>query len=240
MFKKILVCGPTANVKNYCFNDWIDNVLNFTYPNYDVRLFDNTNDKGENTKKLNKYVEDNYSDVGINKKFFCQNSLIINNSKETDVISKMAISHNDCRNYLLRNDYEFMLHLETDVFPEKNIIEKLMFNLKPIVGGLYYIDEGKYRSLMAQRVIEIGYKRGISVNFKSDEEINFIDGNLKQVSHIGLGCVLIHRDYLKKIKFRFAGKGMHPDTFFAEDCQSLGYKIFADTSCIAEHRNKTW
>jgi hypothetical protein len=240
MFKKVLVCGPTASAKNYCFNDWIDNVLNFTYPNFDVRLFDNTNDKGNNATKLNKYVSDNYGDVGLDKKFFCQNSLIINNSNEKDVIPKMAISHNDCRNYLLTNDYDFMLHLETDVFPQKNIIETLMFNCKPIVGGIYYIDEGKYRALMIQRFIEIGPKRGISINFKPEEELNFLDGTLKKVSHIGLGCVLIHRDIFKKIKFRYAGVGMHPDTFFAEDCQSLGYKIFADTSCISEHRNKSW
>ena len=34
-FPKILVASPTSINKDYCFDQWIDNVFSFTYPNFD-------------------------------------------------------------------------------------------------------------------------------------------------------------------------------------------------------------
>ena len=34
--KKVLVCGPQSDIKDYCFDEWAENVKNFTYPEYDV------------------------------------------------------------------------------------------------------------------------------------------------------------------------------------------------------------
>ena len=76
---KILICSPTANVKNYCFDEWLDNVMNFTYPNFEVRLYDNTNDNGSNAYLLNKKYENKY---GYDKKFFAVNSLIKNDAND--------------------------------------------------------------------------------------------------------------------------------------------------------------
>jgi hypothetical protein len=68
-----------------------------------------------------------------------------------------------------------------------------------------------------------------------------MDGTLKQVAHIGLGCVLIKTLVFNKIQFRFVAKeGFHPDTYFAEDCFRNKIPIYADTSCIARHENKAW
>jgi hypothetical protein len=236
MFKKILICAPTSAVKNYCFNDWIDNVMNFKYPNFDIRLFDNTEDNGENAKRLNKYVDSVYGDVGSDKKFYAIHSL--KNKKIKGVIPRITLSHNDCRNYFLNNKYDLMLHLETDIFPDIDIVENLITEKKKVIGAVYYINEGAERSIMAQRFIELAPYVAISENFGANEEIIFLDGSVKQVSHIGLGCVLIDKDVLQKIKFRYVDNVVcYADSYFAEDCRSLGYKIFAHTNCIAEHRN---
>ena len=116
-----------------------------------------------------------------------------------------------------------------------------MFHKKKIVGGIYYINAATFRSPMLQRLIQLAPLSAKSVNFEANEDLGFMDGNLKQVAHVGLGCVLIHKTVMQKIKFRYVkGDRCHPDSFFAADCRLSGYKIYADTNCIASHDNRDW
>lgn len=241
-FPKILVSAPTASAKNYCFKEWIDNVMNFTYPNFDIRLFDNTNDKGKFTKYMNDYYAENY---GNDDKFKAINTLSLNKISSNSIIEKMAYSHNDCRNYCLNNGYDYLFHLETDLFPQKDIIEELYFNKKSVVGALYYVDNGQYRKPMIQRRINVGedkfIKHIISQNFVAGEDLGFCDGGIKSIAHVGLGCILISKSVLDKIKFRsIKGINNHPDTYFAEDCYINKIPIFINTSLIVRHDNQPW
>ena len=240
---KVLVCAPTASSKNYCFKEWLDNVMNFNYPNFDIRLFDNTyKDNGEFTKEMNSVFQKKYGKS--NNKFYAFNSAKINNIKDDaigSVISRMAMSHNDCREYAIKYGYQFMLHLETDVFPPLNVIEQLLVQDKKIIGGVYDRDNGKWRKAMLQKYIYSSPMNINSINFEATEDVYFIDGTIKQVSSVGLGCVLIKLSVLKNISFRFVeGEGNHPDSYFSEDCFKNGYKIYADTSVYCRHDNKSW
>jgi hypothetical protein len=236
-FPRVLVASPTASAKKYCFQEWLDNVMAFDYPNFNVVLFDNTNDDGVFTQYMNEAHKEMYN----SGKFIAVNSLKLNNSPAVNVIEKMCVSHNDCRKYALFHNYDYLLHLESDVFPDKDVIQRLIFNKKNVVGGVYYRDEGLYRKPMLQRFLEPMPKHIQSVNFDRKEDFCFLDGKLKQVSHVGLGCVLIENKVLKKIPFRFEkGVEMHPDTFFAEDCLRNGIAIYADTSIICRHDNQEW
>jgi hypothetical protein len=242
-FPKVLICAPTASAKNYCFEQWLDNVMNFNYPNYEIRLFDNTyKDGGEFTNKMNSIFETKYGKG--NNKFYAFNSAKINNIKSDavgSVISRMTMSHNDCREYAIKYGYQFMFHLETDVFPPANVIEELMSKNKQVIGGLYDIDEGKWRRLMVQKHIWSAPQVVDSVNVKAGYDAYFVDGNVKEVSSVGLGCVLIHSTVFKKIPFRFVeGEQNHPDSFFSEDCFRKGIKIYADTSIYCRHDNRAW
>lgn len=237
----ILICGPTSVKKNYCFNRWLDNVMNFTYPFFSIRLFDNTNDHGENSYHLNNYYNKNYSEKN---KFKIINSLVLNNIEnpnQLSLIEKMCLSHNDCRNYALQNNYPFILHLETDVFPQKDIIEKLLFEKKSVIGAVYYTDEGIYRKPMIQHKIYKSSRNITSMNFLHNEDAYFINGEVKPVASVGLGCVLISNKVLQKIPFRFEkGRDYHPDTYFSQDCHINNISIYSHTECIASHENKSW
>lgn len=239
---KVLITAPTASAKNYCFAEWIENVMNFTYPFFEVRLYDNTNDGGANAKYLNEYVRKNHCAVGFDQKFYCENSFIKNNVKpSSSVIENMCLSHNDCRYYALKNGYEYTLHLETDVFPPADIIESLMVHNKLVTGAVYYRDEGIYRKAMIQRRLTLSSNNFKTMNFEPNEEIFFMDGSLKEAAHIGLGCVLIEKTVFEKIPFRFVkNQNMHPDSFFAEDCFRSKIKIYVDTSIICRHENQSW
>lgn len=232
-FPKILVTCPTASAKNYCAEEWIKHTQKFTYPNYDVVVFDNTPDDIENTMFLRKTAIDN---LAMNYEVNWSGA-----TSKQSVIERMCNSHNFCRDMAIELHYTHLLHLESDVFPPLDVIERLLFHGKKVCGGLYYRDSGVSRRLMAQKHIHPSPRNIISDNFLPEDDLEFVDGTLKTASSIGLGCVLISVDILKKIPFRFVeGIDMHPDSYFAEDCFKNNIKIFADTSIICEHRNENW
>jgi hypothetical protein len=233
-FPKVLVCAPTAKAKNYCFKDWLDNSLYFKYPNYYIRVFDNTQDGGKNANYLNSIYQNLYG----GDKFKAYHS---KTDKINSVIERMAFSHNLCKKEAILGGYDYILHLETDIFPPADVIENLMYYKRQVIGALYDRDEGRYRTLMAQKHILASPYNIQSVNFVSGDEIPFMDGTVKAVSSVGLGCVLIEKSVFKKINFRFVkGEQNHPDSYFCEDCFRNNIKIFADTSILCRHDNTAW
>ena len=237
-FPKVLVAAPQASAKKYAFERFIDNVMQFTYPNFDVKLFDNTMDGGTFTAYMNDYVLQHH---GKNARFEALNSVLMHKLNTDSVIERMARSHNDCRDFTLRLKYDYLLHLETDLFPPSDIIELLMMQTKPIVSALYYVDNGIYRKPMIQRSIKLAPRFLSSKNFMANEDLCFCDGTLKKVAHAGLGCILIHRSVLEKVNFRHIdGVNNHPDTYFAEDCAKERIPIMLDTSIVVEHENSPW
>jgi hypothetical protein len=237
-FPKVLVSAPQAKAKSYCFERFIDNVMGFKYPNFDVKLFDNTDDGGMFSAYMNDYV---YTNHGKNARFEALNSLQMHKMKSDSVIAKMARSHNDCKDFTLRLKYDYLLHLETDLFPPEDIIEKLMFHGLPIVSALYYVDNGIYRKPMIQRSVRLAPRFLTSKNFMANEDLCFCDGTVKKVAHAGLGCILIHRSVFEKVSFRHIdGLNNHPDTYFAEDCAQNRIPIHLDSSIVVEHHNSPW
>jgi len=241
MFKKILISAPTASAKYYCFEDWIDNVMMLNYPDYEVRLFDNTMDDGESANKQNQYFQSKY---GKNNTQFSAIKSATNS--DMGLIERMCISTNECREYALNNDFTHLLMLESDIFPPSNVIEELLYHKKKVIGAIYYLDGGSNRRIMLQQLVFRSGTDVVSDNATSRHDAIFCDGTIKTASHIGLGCILISREVLKKIKFRYEkweltqGVGLHPDVYFAQDCHRSGYKIWAHTGLICEHRNKSW
>ena len=235
---KILVASPTAVQKNYCLKDWLENTNSFTYPNYQIRMFDNTPDLGINSTLINTTWSGMFGKFGKDEKFFAQPSFN-SGSKEQGVIERMAKSHNDCRIYALENGYTHLLHLESDVFPPHDVIERLLMHRKQAVGAVYYRDMGRWRKPMLQRHI-YGSPRNIKAeNFSCEDDLYFMDGSLKKVASVGLGCVLIERSVLEKIPFRFVGGEMlHPDAHWSHDLFVNKIPIYCDTSLICEHRNE--
>jgi hypothetical protein len=237
-FPKVLIAAPQAKAKAYCFERFIDNAMQFTYPNFDIKMFDNTDDEGMFASYMNDYVIKNH---GKNAKFEALNTLQMHKMKTDSVIARMARSHNDCRDFTLRMKYDYLLHLETDLFPPHDIIEKLMFHQLPVVSALYYVDNGIYRKPMIQRSVRLAPKFLSSKNFMANEDLCFCDGTVKKVAHAGVGCILIHRSVLEKVEFRHIdGVNNHPDTYFAEDCAQNRIPIHLDTSIVVEHENSPW
>lgn len=226
VFPKVLIVAPQHDSKKYCWNEWKDRVNNLTYSNYDVFLADNS----EGFEFYNQMRVDGFKvkRVGQEKK---------------NVLERTAKAHEACRLYAIKKNYDYILHLETDVIPPYDIIERLLTNRKKVVSGVYDIFHGKERKAMIQvsEPLDRTIRAFRSVPFIEHEEPLFFDGTTKQVYHAGLGCILIHKYVFEKIKFRHVKNSInHADTWFANDCFQKDIAIFVDTSIHCKHLNGTW
>lgn len=220
---KVLIGTPTSDSKLYCQDEFIGRLKSLSYPHKDFLIVDNSKER-KNHKNI---MKEGIKSIHIKP----------NNRKIHRVL---ADSHEEIRKYALRNNFDFLLHLESDVMPPTNVIERLLIHGLPIVSAMYMIDFGKDSHLMAQEMEHFGMTRETQ-NLKGSRDLHFIDGKLKPIFHCGLGCVLIRRDVLEKIEFRWEeGANIHPDGFFAFDTDALGYTKFIDTSILCEHHNSDW
>lgn len=225
--KKILIACPTADIKDYCFEDWMKNVQSFTYKNTKLFLCDNSESRQYyvDTKKKYEYLGDSF-EMGRVTPF-----------QYPEFKFALAKSHDVCREKVLKEGYDYLLHLESDVFPPADVIERLLDNKKKVVGAMYHIELGEKSTLMIQQLEDFGQEHRETYNL-SETDMNFVDGQVKKVFSCGLGCVLIHRSVLEKIQFRYEqGSPVHPDSFFYADLDAKGIPAFVDTSIYCEHRN---
>jgi GT2 family glycosyltransferase len=223
--KKVLVACPTADVKGYCMEKWVNHVSSLTYPHFDVLMVDNSEDR---------------SFYEASKKEYADKIKMIRVAPQQYPEFKFALaaSHDRCRKAALEGGYDYLLHLESDVFPPLDVIERLMIHRKKITGGLYYIDMGERSKLMVQILEPSGNAVRESYNLE-ETDITFVDGTLKEVFSCGIGCVLIHRSVLEQVEFRYEkGIGAHPDSFFFTDTNAKGIKTYVDTSVFCEHDNQ--
>lgn len=231
--KKILIASPTANIKDYCFNEWMENVLKFTYPNSELFLCDNseTRDYYIDIKKRYEHLGDWFNVGRVTPLQFEQFNLTYK--------SVLAKSHDRCRMYALENDFDYLLHLETDIFPPTDVIERLLDAKQKVVGAMYHIELGERSTLMIQQIEDFGNEYRETFNL-GEADIDFVDGDVKRVFSCGLGCVLIHRSVLSQVGFRYEeGSPVHPDSFYYADLDAKQIPVFVDTSIYCRHDNQS-
>lgn len=221
---KVLVVTPHNEVKNYCLDDFLSRLTNLTYKNYDILIADNSKTK-KNVKMLMArgipaiYIKPKKK---VNQKYILE-------------------SHEALRFMAIKGKYDFMLHLESDIIPPHDIIERLLVHQKQVVSASYFIGQGEDSHLMVQEIEDRGELMRETRNVENGQDIMLMDGKLKQVYACGLGTMLIHKSVFEKVKFRWEeGAPVHPDTYFANDLNILDIKQYLDTSILVEHRNQTW
>lgn len=218
----VLVACPNSEQKEYCFDEWIDNVSKFTYPNFAVFIADNSNTPAFAERMAYKGISTVWVEKGTLSK-----------------MERFATSHDLCRQYALDYNFDYLLHLESDMFPPHDVIERLIHARKSIVGGIYHIGMGDVTQVMVQLQLPTDDENLVMTVPIEYQLPKWLDGTVKPVFHIGLGCMLIHKSVLKRFVFRCEKDkpSFHPDVFFAKDLFDMGFQIYADTSLICRHKN---
>jgi hypothetical protein len=227
---KILLCTPINIVKAYCINDWLDCIKNLDYDNYDIFLVDNSPHPAFSEKLKGMGFDCAWEDPkGREARYF------------------MASSNEWCRIKFLAGDYSHMLSIECDIFPPKDIIQKLLAHNKDIVGTTYWTFHGYNAQLQLftiwnQHTDWINHKKEYKARMLTFEEAQlFMDGSCKPIYANGIGCTLIKRWILEKFKFHIEPDDIgYADSFFHRDLWNNGIENFVDTSIIPLHRNSNW
>jgi len=145
------------------------------------------------------------------------------------------------RQKILDDKYDYFLSLEQDVIPPKNIIERLLQHKKRVVTGIYF------NYINVKKSVELAPVVWSKVNMEKEERYflkpSELNKGLIKIAMSGLGCILIHRSILEKIKFRYEKKyPAFDDIFFGLDCKKNKINIYADTNLACKHliKNRPW
>jgi len=220
---KVLIGVPTYDGKSYCQDDFFKNLRKIDYPS-DILFVDNSSTI-DNCQKI------------IKEGFQC----IYNRPIPGETIKNLAQSHNILREMVLRKDYDWLLHIESDILDiPRDIVYTLLSHGKYLVSGWYDIDEGTFRQpgILIADDDETGYVKTMKIG---KQDAIFAGTGLKICFNAGLGCTLIHRSVLRDIPFRFEpNKAVMPDYWFAQDCYTKNIEFHVDTNIYLRHENKDW
>ena len=212
---KILVGCPTSEHKAYCLKEYLEGVKNINY-SVDFVLVDNS----ENDEYYNKL-----KDLGVK---------VIKGKYFENARDRVIYSRNILRKYCLDNNYDYFLSLEQDVVPPKDVIEKLLKHEKDIVCGLYFYLGDDDKTLLPMVWVHHGGEFAKRLSFDEVPENKLIE-----TITCGLGCVLIKKNVLEKVEFRYnKEKSPWDDVWFCEDSRKEGFKVYVDTSVKCKHYTK--
>jgi len=241
---KILVASPTYNGMKYCHNEFFKAIKSLTYPLYDVLIIENSEDNG--------YFEELKQEKDI--------TVIKDNPSEKDKLLRLISSRNKILDYFLENDYNYLLIMDCDVIPPKNIIEELLKCNKDIVSGWYenyFVSSGKTKFLpvvwtsITEKEFEDMKKQ---VNFppsvKSHLDIKAHmtkeqaeSGELLEVLFPSAGCMLINKRVIEDRDIRygllntqdFGNIKTTDDIYFITKAREAGFKCYCNTKIKCEH-----
>ena len=236
IFPKILIGTLFSEVKDYAIRDWFKNVCNFTYPKFDLCMVDNSKDKKYHKKMFN-YFSDRKKKSNMNKLTILHAPRI---DKKSEIF--MAFSANELRKYFLKNDYDFLLNLESDILPPLDVMERLLSYNKQIIGMTYFSGD---KSTSWPMIIDLNIINNAIVPCGTPYIKGFYDMTdtfePKLSFGQGLGCVLMNREIVQKIPFQAdtIPNGAHYDTIFYRDLlhNNIG-NYFVPIIC--RHENQIW
>jgi len=229
--KKILIGCPTYQRYRYCIDAYLEAVRKLEYKNYDLLLVDNSPDdsflKELRTKGVNaEHIE------------YCEPAR-----------ERIVRSRNILRERAIEGNYDYFLSLEQDVIATPDLLKRLISHNKDIVTAYYGNDV-----MLTLKSKSTGQLKKMMINLpliyvKGDTPGKIRRANPQEVLHkgtievggMGVGCVLISTEALKKIRFRYDNdKDACDDMNFCHDAKEAGHRLYLDSDLIVKHLHKEW
>lgn len=220
---KVLVGCPTHKSYAPVVDRYLKAVKDMDYDNGGLMLVDNSED-----------------DIFFNE-LKKKGAPVIKGPYSKDTRQRIVDSRNLLREFMLKNDFDYLLSLEQDVMASPELLKELLAHQKDIVGAYY--DRAKNLTLRdsdgntKSAVMNIPYiyleSNGILRQGTAPE---LHKKGLQKVGAAGLGCMLISRKALEAAEFKVSeGKKAVDDVPFCSDMKEAGFEIFVDTNIHVKH-----
>lgn len=218
MKPRILIGIPICDWYEYCLLELVASIKSLKYDNKDLLFVDNS--QGDSfAKKLRS--------LGFNVK------QIPYYEKPRD---KMVHSRNLLRKETLDNEYDYLFMLDADVIVPPNSLETLLSHNKQVITGVFYSFyniEGKPRMMPVLWKAENEEKQ--TMRFFMPEELE--TPRLIEARACGTGCLLISRNVLEQVEFRYKEEVKScDDVWFCHDIKQRGIQLYADTAVKCQHK----
>jgi len=118
---RVLIGTPIYDKKDYALEKQLKCIKNLDYTNFDQVFFENS--------KSDKYYY----------KLKSKGLKVVRVPRENNSRQALANSMNFMRHYCLEHNYDYLLVLENDLFPDPQIIKRLLRHDKLVVGSYYLI-----------------------------------------------------------------------------------------------------
>lgn len=242
---KVLVGTVTSNVKDYCWDKFSKQLKGLQAQGHDVLIIDNS----MKIQPRKGFKTIHFTDF----KQVVSDCFVINNvlPPERQIGHLMDITCK-CMNILkdefLKGDYTHLFILESDVFIEKDTVDRLLDMDSDVANFTYLMNLQRFDdySLCVQatkdrraRMIDPEQSRKlINTGIKTLGKDMLGDAML---THCGYGCTLVKREVLEDLTFRtqLNDKDRHtyPDSCFHYDVVYKGFTNKLNTDWLPQHEN---
>lgn len=225
---KVLVAAPIYSGKDYIFDVWYKLITNLTYPNYDWLIVDNS--------RMGSYA------TGLRRKGYQK---VIHVPRGGNSRLGIARASEYIRRYAINNGYEYIMFIESDLLPPRDIIQKLMMHGKSVCGAVYEVGlpnskDAPRKPLLYEEYITDTGDKGLKV-MEPEDGYKMLNTGLRQVPAFGFGSTLIHKSVFSKYTFKYAENSkLHSDMVFYWELFNDGVKPYVDTDLLIPHFNQNW
>jgi hypothetical protein len=227
---KVLIGCPTHSRYRLCVDEYLRCVAALDYKDFKLVMADNSPDK----ELFRELVQKGVKVLGVDH---------YETARE-----RILQSRNLLRDVCLDEGFDYFLSLEQDLLVAPDTLSRLLAHQKDIVSA-YYGDRkelllkeestGKIQKATVDiPIVYLSVRQG-RIRRANPEEV--LGKGLVKVGGMGLGCCLISRRVLEKVKFRYNPEHKaFDDMYFCEDAENLGFELYVDGSIVVRHLHQGW
>jgi len=224
--KRVLVAAPICQWYDHCWDAFSSRLKELTYPHKDI------------------FFVDNSEGLTFFKKVKAQGFAVRKTPHLWRIRDMVIRDHNIIRDKMLDGGYDYLLILDQDVVPPKDVIEQLMRHDKDVVSALYFGHHdigGEVRVMPFAWVFSKEEGDWNNTGYFLDSEI--WEPQLLRIAFAGMGCILIKRSVLEKIKFHYShDMDAWDDRWLGVDVWANGFEFYLDNTVKCQHlyKNRTF
>jgi hypothetical protein len=222
----VLIGCPTWKGKAYCLDTFADHIKKLTSKDFSLMVVDNSPDSSYQA-----LLRPSFSFLP-EERLIMEKIPYLQHAKD-----RIVKSRNWIRSFFLHRTYDHFLSLEQDVLPPPHLIELLLSHKKDVVSALVWNSVEKEGKQIAVPMLYEERDHSPGKLFYIDPQ-KIQNPGLYEVAAASLSCMLISRQVLEKVAFRYE-RGFD-DMAFCRDARKEGFQVFADTTVVPEHQSRPW